>query len=200
MGALVTNICRFTWRNQFLLVTQPNPDKLVSLSVRPSVPYGCVCVALILWLMQQLHKRNSNVTLITSVLKKVSYPPRCSSSPRAASDYYVFLSCPAFFFCWTDSDVRQTDIFFQSIFSVFYVFMYGGFKAIHRQNWNIPWDIKNIPSKCILASVVVSVWKRIFRPLLSLRYLNLAGMDLNWARTNLRKKEKNFLSHFDENH
>ncbi len=52
---------------------------------------------------------------------------------------------------------------------------------------------KNIPLKCILASVVVSVWKRIFRPLLSLRYLNSAGMDLNWARTNLRKKEKKYL-------
>ncbi len=54
-------------------------------------------------------------------------------------------------------------------------------------------DMKNIPLKCILASVLVSVWKRIFRPLLSLQYLNSEGMDLNWARANLRKKEKNYL-------
>jgi hypothetical protein len=29
--------------------------------------------------------------------------------------------------------------------------------------------------------------------------LNSAGMDLNWARTNLRKKEKKLPSHYDEN-
>ncbi len=50
-----------------------------------SVRYGCVCVALILWLVQQLHKRNSNVTSITVLLlcdiREVdTYPPRCSSS------------------------------------------------------------------------------------------------------------------------
>ncbi len=42
--------------------------------------------------------------------------------------------------------------------------------------------------------------KKDFRPLLSLRYLNSARMDLNWARTNLRKKEKKLPSHYDKNH
>ena len=43
----------------------------------------------------------------------------------------------------------------------------------------------------------VSVQKWIFRPLLSLRYLNSAGINLNWTRTNLRKKEKQLSSQDD---
>ncbi len=35
---------------------------------------------------------------------------------------------------------------------------------------------------------------------MSLRYLNSSGMDLNWGRRNLRKKEKKLPSHYDENH
>ncbi len=72
--------------------------------------------------------------------------------------------------------------------------------AVHIGKIGTYLEIKNIPSKCILASVVISVRKRIFRPLLSLQYLNSAGMDLNWARTNLRKKAKKLPSHYDENH
>ncbi len=52
--------------------------------------------------------------------------------------------------------------------------------------------------KCILASVFVSVWNWIFRPLLSLWYLNSVGMNLNWRRTNLRKKEKQLSSQYDK--
>ncbi len=52
--------------------------------------------------------------------------------------------------------------------------------------------------KCILASVFVSVRNWIFRPLLSLRYLNSAGISLNWRRTNLRKKEKQLSSQYDK--
>jgi hypothetical protein len=52
--------------------------------------------------------------------------------------------------------------------------------------------------KCILASVVVSVRNWIFRPLLSLQYLNSAGINLNWRRTNLRKKEKQLSSQYDK--
>ncbi len=29
--------------------------------------------------------------------------------------FYVFFSCPAFCFCWTDLDVRQTDIYFSEV-------------------------------------------------------------------------------------
>ena len=32
--------------------------------------------------------------------------------------------------------------------------------------------------------------------MLSLQHLNSVGMDLNWVRTNLRKKEKNLPSHY----
>jgi hypothetical protein len=46
----------------------PAQPGLIGESVRPSVPYGCVHVALILWLMQQLHKCNSDVTSITSII------------------------------------------------------------------------------------------------------------------------------------
>ncbi len=52
--------------------------------------------------------------------------------------------------------------------------------------------------KCILASVFVSVQNWIFRPLLSLQYLNSAGINLNWRRTNLRKKEKQLSSQYDK--
>ncbi len=51
-------------------------------------------------------------------------------------------------------------------------------------------EIENILFACILASVFVSVRKWSFRQLLSLRYLNSSGMNLNWARINLREKEK----------
>ena len=37
-----------------------------------------------------------------------------------------------------------------------------------------------------------------FRPLLSLRYLNSAGINLNWVRTNLREKEKQLSSQYDK--
>ncbi len=52
--------------------------------------------------------------------------------------------------------------------------------------------------KCILASVFVSVRNWIFRPLLSLGYLNSTGINLNWRRTNLRKKEKQLSSQYDK--
>ncbi len=29
--------------------------------------------------------------------------------------FYVFLCCPAFLFCWTDLDVRKTDIYFSEV-------------------------------------------------------------------------------------
>ncbi len=47
--------------------------------------------------------------------------------------------------------------------------------------------------KCILASVFVSVRNWIFRPLLSLRYLNSAGINLNWRRTNLRNERETII-------
>ncbi len=50
--------------------------------------------------------------------------------------------------------------------------------------------------KCILASVFVSVQNWIFRPLLSLQYLNSVGINLNWRRTILRKKEKQSSSQY----
>ena len=40
----------------------------------------------------------------------------------------------------------------------------------------------------------------IFRPFLSLRYLNSAGINLNWARTNLGEKEKKISSQYDGDH
>ncbi len=52
--------------------------------------------------------------------------------------------------------------------------------------------------KCILASVFVSVRNWIFKPLLSLRYLNSAGINLNWTRTILRMKEKQLSSQYDK--
>jgi hypothetical protein len=64
-------------------------------------------------------------------------------------------------------------------------------RFIQAKFGNPPIHIQNIPFGCILASVFVGVRKSMFRPLLSLQYLNSAGMDLNWARSNLRKKEKN---------
>jgi hypothetical protein len=57
-------------------------------------------------------------------------------------------------------------------------------------------DIENILFACILASVFVSVQKWSFRPLLSLQYLNSSGMNLNWARINLREKEKQLSSQY----
>ncbi len=50
--------------------------------------------------------------------------------------------------------------------------------------------IQNITCESILGSVFVGVQKWMFRPLLSLRYLNSAGINLNWVRTYLREKEK----------
>ncbi len=64
---------------------------------------------------------------------------------------------------------------------------YGG---SYRQSWQISRYIENILSACILASVFVSVQKWSFRPLLSLRYLNSSGMNLNWAIINLRECPK----------
>ena len=58
--------------------------------------------------------------------------------------------------------------------------------------------IENILFLCILASVFVSVRKWSFRPLLSLRYLNSSGMNLNWGRINLREKEKQLSSQYDK--
>ncbi len=52
--------------------------------------------------------------------------------------------------------------------------------------------------KCILASVFISVQNWIFRLLLSLQYLNSAAINLNWRRTNLRKKEKQLSSQYDK--
>jgi hypothetical protein len=52
--------------------------------------------------------------------------------------------------------------------------------------------------KCILASVFVSVRNWIFRLLPSLQYLNSAGINLSWKRTNLRKKEKQLSSQYDK--
>ena len=46
-----------------------------------------------------------------------------------------------------------------------------------------------------LSFVSVQTW--ILRPLLSLQYLNSAGINLNWTRTNLRKKEKQLSSQYD---
>jgi hypothetical protein len=57
-------------------------------------------------------------------------------------------------------------------------------------------QIENILFACILASVFVSVRKWSFRPLLSLQYLNSSGMNLNWARINLREKEKQLSSQY----
>jgi hypothetical protein len=39
--------------------------------------------------------------------------------------FLCFLSCPAFVFCWTDLDVRQTDIdiLFRSVFSMFSMYL-----------------------------------------------------------------------------
>ena len=37
----------------------------------------------------------------------------------------------------------------------------------------------------------------IFKPLPSLRYLNSAGINLNWARTNLGEKENQLSSQYD---
>jgi hypothetical protein len=44
---------------------------------------------------------------------------------------------------------------------------------------------KKLNFECIFASVFVDVQKWIFRLLLSLQYLNLAGTNLIWTRTNL---------------
>ena len=63
----------------------------------------------------------------------------------------------------------------------------------YRQIWRFPWYIENIP---FLASVFVSVRKWIFRPL-CMRYLNSAGMNLNWARIKLREKENQLSSWYD---
>jgi hypothetical protein len=46
----------------------------------------------------------------------------------------------------------------------------------------------------------VSVRKLIFRPLPSMRYFSSAGINLNWARTNLREKEKQLFSQYDSDH
>ena len=43
----------------------------------------------------------------------------------------------------------------------------------------------------------VSVQKWIYKPLLSLQYLNSVGKNVNWTRTNLRKKEKQLSSQYD---
>ena len=46
----------------------------------------------------------------------------------------------------------------------------------------------------------VGVQKLTFRPLPSLRYLNSAGINLNWAITNLGEKEKQLSSQYDSDH
>ena len=43
----------------------------------------------------------------------------------------------------------------------------------------------------------VSVRKWIFRPLLALQYLNSAEINLNWSRTNFRKKVNQLSSKYD---
>ncbi len=69
-------------------------------------------------------------------------------------------------------------------------------KGAPMQSWQISRCIENILFACILASVFVSVQKWSFRPLLSLQYLNLSGMNLNWVRMNLREKEKQLSSQY----
>jgi len=54
--------------------------------------------------------------------------------------------------------------------------------------------------KVFLRLSFVGVRKLIFRPLPSLRYLNSAGINLNWARTNLGEKEKQLSSQYDSDH
>ncbi len=70
----------------------------------------------------------------------------------------------------------------------------GGTEGFPMQSWQISRYIENILFACILASVFVSVQKWSFRLLLSLRYLNSLGMNLNWGRINLREKEKQLSS------
>ncbi len=55
-------------------------------------------------------------------------------------------------------------------------------------------SIKNIPSKCILASVIVSVWKRIFRPLSSLCdiWIQREWIWIGWEQI-WERKRKNYL-------
>jgi hypothetical protein len=54
--------------------------------------------------------------------------------------------------------------------------------------------------KVFLRLSFVGVGKLIFRPLPSLRYLNSAGINLNWARKNLGEKEKQVSSQYDSDH
>ena len=54
--------------------------------------------------------------------------------------------------------------------------------------------------KVFLHLSFVGVRNLIFRLLPSLRYFNSAGINLNWARTNLREKEKKLSSQYDSNH
>ncbi len=54
--------------------------------------------------------------------------------------------------------------------------------------------------KVFLRLSFVSVRKLIFRPLLSLRYYNSVGINLNCARINLREKEKQISSQYDSDH
>jgi len=60
--------------------------------------------------------------------------------------------------------------------------------------------IKTYLVKVFLHLSFVGVRKLIFRPLPSLRYLNSAGINLNWARTNLGEKEKQLSSQYDSDH
>ncbi len=54
--------------------------------------------------------------------------------------------------------------------------------------------------KVFLRLSFVGVQKLIFRPLPYLRYLNSAGINLNWARTNLGEKEKQLSSQYNSYH
>jgi len=54
--------------------------------------------------------------------------------------------------------------------------------------------------KVFLRLSFVSVQKLIFRPFPSLPYLNSAGINLNWARTNFGEKEKQLSSQYDSDH
>ncbi len=57
---------------------------------------------------------------------------------RSCLYFYVFFSCPAFFFCWTDSDVRQTDIYFSEVCFLCFLCMYLGMpKVAYRKGLRV---------------------------------------------------------------